>query len=488
MAKITAVIDIGSNSARMVVYEKTSRFAFHLLHEVKSRVRLPENAYKNNGYLQEEAMQRTYDALENFLRIASSYKVRKILCVATSALRDAPNKQEFLSRVRNGLKLNIKVIDGEKEALYGAVACLNLLPKADALTIDIGGGSTEFSYILEGKVTNTLSLALGTVRLKELFFDKNDIDGAKRYINAELDKLSNIEISNLIGIGGTFRALCRAIMKDIKYPLNKLHSFECSSKTMSIFVDKVMNANERRLKTLNIRPERFDVIKPGSLIISELLKRKTDINNIITSGVGVREGVYLSDILRGQKDNSFPANFNPSVRYLLDSYIVDNNHSNQLAKLSKRIFELTYNTYDIDKKYAKELVIAAKLSPIGASLHNYSSNQHSYYLIQTALEYGFTHQEIILIATLTKYAKRRAPATAHIAEYKNILPDERVAEFLSFIISLSSALLTHRPRDLQYEIGFSDNCLHVSSQDNLYLAKDAVKKLESPKGIRVEFL
>ncbi|WP_345992362.1 Ppx/GppA phosphatase family protein [Sulfurimonas sp. HSL-1716] len=488
MAKITAVIDIGSNSARMVIYEKTSRFAFHLLHEVKSRVRLPENAYKNGGNLQEEAMQRTYDALENFLSIASSFKARKILCVATSALRDAPNKKEFISRVRSGLKLNIKVIDGEKEALYGALACCNLLPQAEALTIDIGGGSTEFSYILNGKVENTLSLALGTVRLKELFFDKKDIEGAKKYINEELDKLSDISISNLIGIGGTFRALSRAIMKDIRYPLNKLHAFECSSKTMSNFIDKILNANERRLKHLNIRPDRYDVIKPGSLIISELLKRKNDIDNLITSGVGVREGVYLSDLLRGQKDSTFPANFNPSVRYLLDSYIFDKNHSNQLAKLSKHIFDLICESYDIDEKYKKSLVIGAKLSPIGASLHNYSSNQHSYYLIQTALEYGFTHQEIILIATLTRYAKRKAPATAHITEYKNILPDEKIAELLSFIISLSSALLTHRPRNLDYNIGFNENSLQIASKDNLYLVKDAVKNLEFPQGIRVEFV
>ena len=174
----------------MVIYEKTSRFAFHLIHEVKSRVRLPENAYQNGGNLQNQAMQRTYDALENFLHIAASYKARKILCVATSALRDAPNKNEFLSQVKNGLGLNIKVIDGQKEAHYGAIACCNLLPKSDALTIDIGGGSTEFSYIIDGKVTNTLSLELGTVRLKELYFDKGDIEGARDYINKELDKLN----------------------------------------------------------------------------------------------------------------------------------------------------------------------------------------------------------------------------------------------------------------------------------------------------------
>ena len=471
----------------MVIYEKTSRFAFHLTHEVKSRVRLPENAYQNGGNLQNEAMQRTYDALENFLNIAASHKARKILCVATSALRDAPNKNEFLSKVKNGLGLNIKVIDGQKEASYGAIACCNLLPKCDALTIDIGGGSTEFSYIIDGKVTNTLSLELGTVRLKELYFDKDDIEGAREYINQELDKLHDIHTTNLIGIGGSFRALSNAIMKDIKYPLNKLHAFESSSKTMSAFIEKIMDANERGLKRLYIKPDRYDVIKPGSLIIAELLKRKGDITKLITSGVGVREGVYLSDLLRHQKE-VFPTNFNPSVRYLLDSYITDVNHSNQLAKIAKEIFALTAKSYNIDEKYKRELIIAAKLSPIGATLHNYSSNQHSYYLIQTALEYGFTHKEIMLIATLTKYAKRRAPSSAHIDEYKNILPDEEVAEFLSFIISLASVLLVHRPRNLNYEFSFSQNCLHVSSNDNLYLVKESVKNLQFPKGLRVEFL
>lgn len=486
MAKITAVIDIGSNSARMVIFEKTSRFAFHLIHEVKSRVRLPENAYKNGGNLQPEAMQRTYDALDNFLSIASSYKARKILCVATSALRDAPNKNEFISKVRQGLGLNIKVIDGEKEAHYGAIACSNLLPKADALTIDIGGGSTEFSYIIDGKVTNTLSLELGTVRLKELFFDKKDINGAVAYINKELDRLEEIKITNLIGIGGTFRALANAIMKDVKYPLNKLHAFEFSAKSMSSFIEKVLDANEKRLKALNIKPDRYDVIKPGALIIAELLKHKKDITNLITSGVGVREGVYLSDLLRHQKE-SFPHNFNPSVRYLLDRYIIDTNHSNQLAKISKKIFELTADHFEISKVHQKALVIAAKLSPIGATLHSYSSHQHSYYLIQAGLEYGFSHEEIMLIATLTKFSKRRAPSLAHIDEYKNILPDERVAEFLSFIISLAWALLAHKPRNISYEFSFEEGCLHVSSKENLYLAKESVKKLEFPKEMRVEF-
>ena len=152
MAKITTIIDIGSNSMRMVVFKKTSRFAFHLINESKSKVKISEGCYENNGNLQPIPMQRAYDALKSFLEIAKNLKSRKILCVATSALRDAPNKKEFISRISKELKLNIKVIDGKTEALYGGIATLNLLDCNDFTTVDIGGGSTEFAFIKDSNI------------------------------------------------------------------------------------------------------------------------------------------------------------------------------------------------------------------------------------------------------------------------------------------------------------------------------------------------
>jgi exopolyphosphatase/guanosine-5'-triphosphate,3'-diphosphate pyrophosphatase len=95
LAKRTAVIDIGSNSISLVVYEKSSRYAFHLIEKVRSRVRIGEGAYNNGGVLSEDAMQKAYDTLDEFLSISKSLGCRKVLAVATSALRDAPNKKAF---------------------------------------------------------------------------------------------------------------------------------------------------------------------------------------------------------------------------------------------------------------------------------------------------------------------------------------------------------------------------------------------------------
>lgn len=292
MAKVTAVIDIGSNSARMAVFKKTSRYGFYLLREEKSKVRISEGAYENGGNLQDFAIKRAINALKEFLLIAKSLKTRKILVVATSAIREAPNKQEFLSRVKKELGINIKVIDGKKEAFFGGVAVANLLYEKNGVTIDIGGGSTELALIENKKVVDTISLNLGTVRLKELFFDKDDIKGAKEYIKKEIKRLDKkFTHSTIFGIGGTIRALSQVIMKNIEYPLDILHGFTYDVEKEINFIESIITMNNDELLKLGIKKERLDVIREGVLIFVELLKF-LNAKKVITSGVGVREGVF----------------------------------------------------------------------------------------------------------------------------------------------------------------------------------------------------
>ena len=485
MAKRVAVIDIGSNSIRMVIYEKTSRFAFRLLYEEKSKVRISEDAYLNNSNLQKLPMKRAYDALDNFLNIISAHKVKKTLCVATSALRDAPNKKDFIHKVRDKLKLNIKVIDGVKEAYFSAIACANLLPlQTDAMSIDIGGGSTEFALIDSNNVTKTISLKLGTVRLKELYFDTNSIDDAISYIDSKLDSFfENINPTTVIGIGGTFRAISSAMIKNSNYPYKKLHAYESDEKNFNNFISDILSADNVKLKKLGIKKDRFDVIKPGALILQRVLK-KLEIKKLITSGVGVREGVYLADLLRGSKDK-FPANYNTSVRSLIDLHITDDNFSNQLNLLTKKIFDLTHETLNLDMNYRYELSTAAKLYIVGNNIHFYSKNKHSYYLIQSALEYGFTHQQTILIATLVRFVN--SPSDSHLENYSELLPTKEVVNKLSYILSLANALLSHRPRNIDFELSLDNSELKIKSNKNLYLTKEAINKLSNIKDLKVTF-
>lgn len=486
MAKCTAVIDIGSNSMRLAVFQKTSRFAFHILHEVKSSVRISENAYKNGGYLQPEAMDRTALALGEFVSIAKSFDARKILCVATSALRDAPNANVFLSRIRKEHSLAIKVITGEKEAYFGGVACVNLLPPTlEALSVDVGGGSSEFALLRNGKVEQLYSINIGTVRIKELFFDTGNIPGATLYIDEALKQLPSLSTETLIGVGGTFRALSRALMKKESYPLNKLHAYTTDSGTFLRFTGQIMDASPKKLKSLFIKPDRFDTIKPGTLILDRII-RHIQAQTLICSGVGVREGVFLSDMLRNSGD-TFPANYNPSVRYLLDTYAQHSTHAQQCAHLSKRLFTLLHIPLGIDPSYRYELAIAAKLLSIGIGIRYYAYQRHSHYLAMSALDYGLSHPQLALISHLLLFKKGSSSSSLIPKDgYGKLLPDNATLDTLSSLLWLSHILLAARVDASEIELSLESNQLIIGGKST-YLAREQLKNIVLPKNLSVVF-
>jgi exopolyphosphatase/guanosine-5'-triphosphate,3'-diphosphate pyrophosphatase len=248
----------------------------------------------------------------------------------------------------------------------------------------------------------------------------------------------------------------------------------------------IPEASNEDLRNLGIKSDRFDIIKPGALILQRVLK-KLSIKDVVTSGVGVREGVFLADFLRNSK-HKFPLNYNTSLRYILDSHVTEKNFANQLSNLSKKIFDLTYKHLNIEASYRRELAISAKLYPSGSDIHFFSKNKHSYYILQSALEYGYTHAQITLIATLCKYAKNRLPSSSHIEKYSELLPSTKTLNNLSYILSLSISLLTHRPRDIDFSLTFSNGLLKVDSKQSLRLSKETFKKLENTEDLKVTFI
>jgi len=487
MAKRTAIIDIGSNSVRMVVFEKSSRFAFSLLHESKSRVRISEGAYADNGNLQPAAIARALTVLGEFLSIARSYGSRKLLCVATSAVRDAPNRAELLSRAKAQLGLQIKVIDGEKEAYLGGVAAANLLPAMEARTIDIGGGSTECASIAAGGVLQSASLDLGTVRLKELFFDRGDLAGATAYIDAQFAAMPPATSPVVVGIGGTFRALAQIIIKNRAHPIKKLHAFTFEADALMALGRKILDApDEETLKHLGVKKERYDVIRPGTLILMRFLKH-VGCETLVTSGAGVREGLYLTDLLRHNR-HRFPTGFNPSLRYLLDCHTIETSFSNQLPTVATRLFDLLQAPMNLPAETRRLLKIAAQLAKVGASVHFYSYHKNSQYLVESALEYGYSHDEIITVAALVRFHKTRKVAKPFYTAYQPLLPKAKTLNRLNLLLALSDALLTHRPRNIDFDLSVDEaGRLNVRAKAgaSLYLAKEQIARLGIEKELTV---
>ncbi len=484
MAKRTAIIDIGSNSGRLVIYERSSRYGFHIICEQKSKVRIGEGAYLQNGMLQPVGIERAYKALASFVETISKYRVQKTIAIATSALRDAPNAPQFIEWIRKHLGLNIKVIDGNKEAYYGALAASNLLPFDDGITIDIGGGSSDMALIRSGRIVETCSLDIGTVRIKELFFDTSgSIREARKYIDNELGKLPPSFVNALaIGIGGTARTLGKAVMKRTEYPLDKLHAYRYPYTREQNYFESIINArNSDDLESLMIQSDRHDTIREGTLILAQILQ-KIRAKEILTSGVGVREGVFLRDMLR-HSSRKFPEGTNPSIVSIRDRFVTITKgrsfmkHRIRVLHTLLPVFEKKFG-FD-SQKYRFEMESALRLSNVGTRLTIYKANQHAFYIAMHDLNYRFTHSQMITVAALLRMGKSSLLKKSLYQVYKPLLPPKSDFKVLSFIHSLVIALHENsKEADIHFE--FKGDTLIISADKPLHHAREALMKLEKP--------
>jgi exopolyphosphatase/guanosine-5'-triphosphate,3'-diphosphate pyrophosphatase len=486
MAKRTAIIDIGSNSARLVIFEKTSRYGFHLICEQKSKVRIGEGAYAQNGYLQPIGITRAYLTLKSFLHTIDKYQAHKTLCVATSALRDAPNGKIFTEWIKKDLGLKIKIIDGLKEASYGAVAAVNLLPITDGISIDIGGGSSDIALIKNNAIIEAYSLNLGTVRLKELFFDKKEDHTlinkkAKAFIQKELKKLPRHFKHHLaIGIGGTARTLSKGIMKRAEYPLDKLHAFSYTLETYLPYLTAIPRSSAKNLKQFGLKKNRYDTIREGTLIFTEILEA-IEAKEVISSAVGVREGVFLEQVLRDDK-LKFPKSMNPSIHSILDRFkplVTIERKRKAKLKIATNLYNVLQKEIQDNTLYIDELLQALQLSSIGKTLTIYKAHQHAFYIAMQELNYGFSHQQSLLISLLLRMHSKELLNKPLYEKYKSLLPEKQTLRWLSFVYTLT-VFLHEASNSATISFSYNNQTLTIVSNKPLHLAKEKIKSLEKP--------
>ena len=486
MAKRTAIIDIGSNSGRLVIFEKTSHYGFHLICEQKAKVRIGEGAYDKNGYLQPKAINRAFLTLQSFTHTIEKYQAQKTICVATSALRDAPNGEVFVQWIKKELGLSIKIIDGNKEATYGAIAAKNLLPIKGGITLDIGGGSSDMSLIENGHIVDTYSLNLGTVRLKELFSDqdlsrKEIVQLSNAYIAKELEKLpAHFKHSLAIGIGGTARSLSKGIMKRSSHPLDKLHAFTYTIEAHKEYFEAIPLSSAKALKQFSLKKNRFDTIREGTLIFSAILSA-IGAKELITSGVGVREGVYLEQSLK-QEHLSYPKDINPSMVSILDRFkpydTIETRKKNTLH-IASSLYEVLQKEIQDEMAYISSLRSALKLSCIGNTLTIYKSHQTAFYIAMQELNYGYTQEEMLLISMLLRMHGKNLLNKPLFESFKPMLPEKENLLWLSFIYTLT-LYIAEASNEAQITFSYRNRTLIISSDKSLYLAKENIKSLEKP--------
>ncbi len=220
--------------------------------------------------------------------------------------------------------------------------------------------------------------------------------------------------------------------------------------------------------------------REGTLIFNEILSH-IGAQTVISSAVGVREGVFLEQLLRD--DNlKFPVNINPSIVSILDrfkpSVIIEKKRKTKL-KLASSLYSVLQKDINDNKQYEEELLWALKLSSIGQTLTVYRSHQHAFYIAMQELNYGFTHEQILLISSLLRMFGKELLNKPLFEHYKPLLPEKDKLFWLSFIYTLT-VLLYEASNSANIQFTYENKTLRIISDKPLYLAKEKVKALEKP--------
>ena len=448
-----AIIDLGSNTARLVVMHAIPGYSYRLVDQVREVVRLRKGMTERG--LSESAMARGFSTLRLFKRFCDSTGVDLILPIATSAVREAANGPLFVDRVSREIGISLQVLSGEREAYYDTVGALNEIPLRAGSVVDIGGGSVQISDVRERSFQAGASLTLGALALTEQFVahdpvKDDEIDCVQREIARQLDTVAWLpekEGERLVGLGGTIRNLARIEAERINHPLNTLHGFVLgrSSVEESIQQFRELPLAERRAVS-GLNSDRADIILPGALVLLAVMER-LEVNRIEVSENGVREGVFFERFWSHLDEPIIPDVRRFSVLNLARNYLYEEHHANHVRFLAGRLFEqlAPLHGYGLDER--ELLDAAALLHDLGRIVGYSSHHKHS----QTLIEYnglpGFSPRESAIIALLSRFHRKGVP---EVSDYDVLLDaaDEMLLARLAAILRVAECLERGRNADV----------------------------------------
>jgi exopolyphosphatase / guanosine-5'-triphosphate,3'-diphosphate pyrophosphatase len=298
------IIDLGTNSVRLDIYEIKGHKVTRVLRERKM-IRLGDGVY-THGKITPAVMSRAMKALLSFRKILNQYPVNHVVSVGTSAVRTAKNTKVFLTKVYDQTGINVRVITGREEGLLIAQGILSNVktPKGNYALVDIGGGSTEISICRGKKVLHTLSLPLGANRLNQIFLHSvppiqkrgrpHPVLLMRQYIKNELmtfsKRVAKYKIEGVIGSSGTIKTISK-ILK----PKNS--NGKPVSRKWLVYLNAEMQTMTRSeiMRIKNIEPKRIDMLLAGSILFEEILYA-LDSKVFWATDFALREGLLIREI------------------------------------------------------------------------------------------------------------------------------------------------------------------------------------------------
>ncbi|WP_332238763.1 Ppx/GppA phosphatase family protein [Sporolactobacillus sp. KGMB 08714] len=406
-----AMIDIGSNSIRLVVIGIDKNFFFKELHNFKAVARL-SNYIDEDENLSQEGISILLTVLKRFQSILGREKnVTAIDAVATAAMRKAKNRDWVFALAKKQTGLTIRLLSGLKEAYYGYYAIINSTFIENGISIDIGGGSTEVTMFLNRKLIHAHSFPFGAVTLYHTFYAPGDTNVGKMLKSfliktfSQFDWLVDQELP-VIGIGGSARNLARIDQIQEHYPMVGLHQYTMPRERLDALTNTLASMTiEARGSMDGLSKDRADIILPAAVVINTLVGLNRG-GTFMLSGEGIREGVFYEWLLGAKGVNQIPYVLNESIRYLRKNFNLDANHTSYVKALAFQIFDGISPA--IEQKYSKKrtawlLSHSADLAYIGEYVNNESSSAHTFYLLTNININGISHHDRLAVALIASF-------------------------------------------------------------------------------------
>ena len=449
MEKI-GIIDLGSNSARLVIVKLFGDGYFMVEDELKESVRLGQDMDRD-GFLKPQRVAETIKTLKMFRRLCDASGVSRVIAVATAAVRRAKNQRSFLDEIQATCGIKVNVLSEEEEATLVYRGVINSMDIPKGLILEIGGGSTKIIYYNRRNILHYATLAFGAVTLTDLFADdgvspKEQTAKIEEFFTEQfkkIDWLTEIEPDvQMIGVGGSFRNLYKINKMVRKYPLDTVHNYTFAVEDFNSIYEMVRVLDvEKRKRIRGLSPERADIM-PAAMAIVKSFVDYVHMESFVVGGSGLREGIMFNQALPMTVERPISDVLSYSLTTLVKYYECDEKHVEHVVHLSIQLFKQLRVLHKFPRQYLKVLKIAASLHDCGMRVKYYNHQKHSWYMILNSAIYGATHREIVLAAFVAGCHRKEDINAADWAKFRDIVTEEDldVVKKLGVLLRIAESL------------------------------------------------
>ncbi len=410
-----AIIDIGSNTIRLVIFQKHANGRIKEIQNIKISARL--RAYlTEDSILTSEGVDRLIYALKSFEEVTSQHQLKEVICVATATVRQAKNQEAILELVSKETPFTIRVLSGYEEAYFGYYAIINSMPIKDGISIDFGGGSTELTYFKDRNLEAFHSFPFGAVSLKQQFIKgeiptSEELVHLKNFLIQEFETLPWLKDLKLpiIMIGGSARNLVQIDQVQKNYPLTSLHQYRMTQEEIKLIKQELTGLSAKELvKVDGLSNDRLDTIVPA-IEVFDSLSDYSKAPQFILSRKGLREGVLYAKV--DQEKSKANQVIEHSLHELAMDYEINVELGSQVLKtvlkLIKEFKKGGFLDLNLTKKDEDLVKKATLVFDLGKYIDTDSSSQHTFYLLANRTIEGFFHKEKIKLALMASYKNKQ---------------------------------------------------------------------------------